>query len=217
MSTEKKKNLVLINPPKSEKHKETSSGVWAFQIDTQENWAYWNEVFSPEECKKIIEIGNKRQLLEASVGGEDKKLIVDKKLRETKISWIYPSEETAFIFRRVTDVMMEINKQYFNFDLFGFAEGFQFTRYDSPDGMYVAHMDKILHATPRKLSLTIQLSSPSDYEGGELMVHTGSSQAMDKSLGKLIAFPSYVMHEVKPVTKGTRYSLVAWLTGPAFK
>ena len=40
---------------------------------------------------------------------------------------------------------------------------------------------------------------------------------LPKEQGKLILFPSYVLHEVKPVTKGERYSLVAWITGPQFK
>jgi PKHD-type hydroxylase len=98
------------------------------------------------------------------------------------------------------------------------AEGFQFTRYDAPTNYYGVHIDKMLNGTVRKLSLTIQLSSPEDYEGGELALYTDKeAQLMLKELGKMIVFPSYVLHEVRPVTKGTRYSLVAWITGKPFK
>ena len=40
---------------------------------------------------------------------------------------------------------------------------------------------------------------------------------MKKEQGTLILFPSYVLHEVKPVTKGERNSLVSWVTGKQFK
>jgi PKHD-type hydroxylase len=80
------------------------------------------------------------------------------------------------------------------------------------------HIDKIFNSTVRKLSLTIQLSSPEDYEGGELALKFGAkANLMPKDLGKMVVFPSYVLHEVRPVTKGTRYSLVAWVTGKPFK
>jgi PKHD-type hydroxylase len=70
----------------------------------------------------------------------------------------------------------------------------------------------------RKLSLTIQLSDPFSYNGGELHLFTGNEPTIiPKEQGKLISFPSYVLHEVTPVTKGERYSLVAWITGPQFK
>jgi PKHD-type hydroxylase len=72
----------------------------------------------------------------------------------------------------------------------------------------------------RKLSISIQLTNPEEYEGGELKLYDGDedkTNVMDKTQGTLIIFPSYVLHEVMPVTKGTRNSLVAWVTGPQFK
>ena len=79
------------------------------------------------------------------------------------------------------------------------------------------HIDKLYKGTIRKLSITIQLSSPQDYEGGDLILHNGEPEKMQKELGKLIVFPSYTLHEVTPVTKGTRYSLVAWVAGKPFR
>jgi PKHD-type hydroxylase len=97
-------------------------------------------------------------------------------------------------------------------------EGFQFTRYDAPNGYYGMHIDKIMNYVVRKLSLTIQLSSPEDYEGGELALQFDKDpKIMPKELGKMVVFPSYTLHEVRPVTKGTRYSLVAWVAGKPFK
>ena len=68
--------------------------------------------------------------------------------------------------------------------------------------------------------MTIQLSE--DYEGGEFEVvrcRKGEVEVdtMDKSMGTVILFPSVLEHRVLPVTRGVRYSLVAWFSGPAFR
>ena len=121
-------------------------------------------------------------------------------------------------FQRVTGIVQSLNQQFFNFNLFGMVEGFQFTRYDAPSGFYGMHIDRYIGGNVRKLSLTIQLSSAEEYEGGELALQFGKEpEIMDKQQGKLIVFPSYVLHEVRPVSKGIRYSLVAWVTGEPFK
>jgi PKHD-type hydroxylase len=190
----------------------TVNASWQFQSDKTQNWAYMDNLFTPEECMAIIAIGNAKLEKATVFGGEDKKDI-----RESQIAWLYGAD-IEFAFRRVTDAVLNINSQFFNFDLFGLAEGFQFTKYDAPTGHYGMHIDKMLNGTVRKLSLTIQLSSPEDYEGGELALQLSKeSDIMPKELGKMVVFPSYVLHEVRPVTKGTRYSLVAWITGKPFK
>jgi PKHD-type hydroxylase len=68
------------------------------------------------------------------------------------------------------------------------------------------------------LSVSIQLTDPSEYEGGDLYLYDeDKGMLMNKSQGTLILFPSFVLHEVTPITKGERNSLVAWITGPNFK
>jgi PKHD-type hydroxylase len=190
-----------------------SYAAWQFYADKTQNWAYMDNLFTPEECAQIIAIGNSK-LEEAKVGGG-----VNKDIRESQITWIYSSNiELKFVFRRVTDAILNLNELFFQFDLFGLSEGFQFTRYDAPADFYGVHIDKMLYGPVRKLSLTIQLSAPEDYEGGELAIYFNKdAEIMPKELGKMIAFPSYSLHEVRPVTKGTRYSLVAWVTGKPFK
>jgi PKHD-type hydroxylase len=187
--------------------------TWPFEIDKCHGWAYANNVFSKEECEKIIKLGESKNLKKALIeNGKE-----EKKIRASKINWIYPDKETAWIYSRLTDTVFNLNKEYFGFKLFGFTEGLQFTKYEAPSGQYVKHIDKMFGGTIRKLSITVQLSDPKDYEGGALeLTLSQKPDIMDKEQGKLIAFPSYVIHEVKAVTKGTRYSLVAWITGDAF-
>lgn len=190
------------------------STVWPFQLDHVEDWAYFQGAFTPDECRKIIEIGNARIVDDSRIRGND----VAPDIRDSKNSWIMPCDDSHWIFRRVTDVIMDLNSKFFKFDLFGFIEGFQFTRYDAPGGKYDQHIDRGLNTWTRKLSFTLQLSDPKDYVGGDLELYYGKEPTVPtKEQGFVVVFPSYVMHRVTPVTKGTRYSLVAWITGPSFK
>lgn len=183
------------------------------EVDNQETWAYAPQVLTPEQCKEVIRIGESLLPKTASTFGG-----TQLEVRDSKVSWIEPSEETIGLFRHMTDVVVNLNTKFFNFDLVGFAEGFQFTKYEAPAGKYDLHIDKAYKGVIRKLSIVVQLSDPSDYEGGDLVIQSGNDPVLvPKQQGFLTAFPSYVLHGVQPVTKGTRYSLVAWLTGPQFK
>jgi PKHD-type hydroxylase len=194
-------------------NEESKNTAWPFQIDSLQTWAYWDSAFTPEECKKIIEIGNKKKLIQGTILHG-----TTSSMRDSKIAWLYPTEELNWVYTRISQIIYDLNKKYFNFELYGFIEGFQFTHYQQPDGKYKKHVDRGLNAFIRKLSLSVQLSDPSSYEGGELLLHEEENPIIvPKEQGKLITFPSYIMHEVKPVTKGERYSLVAWITGPSFK
>ena len=181
--------------------------------DEVENWAYINNFLNPEECEKIIKLGESLLPDIATTLGGNKD-----NARDSKTSWIYPSKESEFIFRKVTDAVNSLNNQFFNFELDVFAEGFQFTKYEAPAGKYDLHMDKAYKPVIRKMSVVIQLSNPNDFEGGDLLLQTSNKpDVMKKEQGHLIMFPSYIVHGVTPVTKGTRYSLVAWISGPQFK
>lgn len=181
--------------------------------DQLETWAYAPQVLTKEQCEQVIKLGESLLPDQAMTAGG-----VCPDVRDSKVSWIQPSQDTEWLFRHMTDVVINLNEQFFKFDLEGFAEGFQFTKYEAPAGKYDVHIDKIYGKNIRKLSIVVQLSSPEGYEGGELCIQTGNEpQIIKKEQGFLAAFPSYVLHGVKPVTEGTRYSLVAWLTGPPFK
>ena len=187
-----------------------------YPTDNVDNWA-WADVFTPEECKEIIDIGNRVALTRATISKSEDQAI-DLSIRDSDVSWLWPKLEHDWIFEKITGATNYLNENYFNFHLSGFAEGLQFTRYVAPTGHYDRHIDKAFQDRIRKLSLTIQLSSPDDYEDGELMLfYDRNTKVMPKEQGRMIAFPSYTLHQVAPVTVGTRYSLVAWLTGEAFK
>lgn len=191
---------------------------WAFEVDRVNNWAYYNGVFTAEECDKIIEHGKSLKTLDAKVGGGDNKEEVDPSIRITTIAWIEPHPDINWMYRKLVDATLGLNKEYFNFELFGFFEKLQFTEYNAPDGNYKQHMDKVFNSVIRKLSIVVQLTDPKEYEGGELKIYSGPNpETMTKDRGTVIAFPSYILHQVEPVTKGQRHSLVGWTLGSNFK
>lgn len=133
--------------------------------------------------------------------------------RRCAVAWLTAED----IMARVWNLLAMINDKYFGFELDG-MEHLQYTLYRQGD-YFSWHMDKGSDSPrPRKLSMTLQLSSPAEYEGGELELNTGSSFALaPNTLGSVVAFPSWILHQVRPVTKGERRSLVVWAGGPSFK
>lgn len=189
----------------------SANASWPLKLDKVHFYSYWQGAFTKEECKKIIQIAKKKGMIKGTTRSKSD-------VRESKISWLYSSDEMEWAFRRVTDMVLDLNERFFNFDIFGLNEGFQFTNYKAPSNKYGKHVDRSSDFIVRKLSISIQLTDPKEYEGGELYLYEDDQGVlMDKKQGTLIMFPSYVLHEVKPVTKGERNSLVTWVTGNQFK
>jgi PKHD-type hydroxylase len=200
---------------------------WWLDVTTNENWAYAHNLFTPEECKKIIEIGTSgtdaSPLTYGNVGdmtGSPEQLKELAKVRRSPIAWIRSDVlDNRWIFERLVHQIKTINDQFFNYDLTD-IQSLQFTSYDAKEkGFYQKHVDMMYKGTgTRKLSLSVQLSDSSDYEGGDLLLHyKNNPDVAFRNQGTATFFPSWMLHEVTPVTKGKRYSLVAWVQGPRFK
>ncbi|NBP15838.1 2OG-Fe(II) oxygenase [bacterium] len=201
--------------------------LWYLDLPkSNENWAFSNKIFTNEELDRIIEIGldttySKHE--KARVGGDtvgDTKGAVDTKLRRGDISWIKSSYiENQWVFKKLTDTVNVINDTFFNYDL-KYIENLQFTMYNGENkDFYSKHIDMGYQTVnTRKLSFSLQLSDPNDYKGGDLVLHYQEKPiVLPKERGTCLFFPSYTLHQVTPVTKGTRYSLVGWVMGPRFK
>lgn len=191
----------------------TQNFSWQFQTDKINLYAYQDNFLSKEECDKIVEIGHSKKL-ELGNTKDNNEL----KTRKSNISWLSPSDNLEWLYRRLTDVITNLNNQFFGFDIFGIQEALQFTNYKAPDGKYDSHTDRSYGMIIRKLSISIQLTDENNYEGGNLeLLQSDKADKMEKTQGKLIMFPSFVQHRVTPVTKGERNSLVIWVTGNNFK
>lgn len=192
--------------------KKSKNTAWSFKVDTVNAYAYWEKAFTPEECDKIIKIGKDKGLIKGGVIGKSK---LD--IRSSQITWLVP-EDLEWVYRKITDIVLSLNDRFFQFDIYGITEQLQFTNYKAPSDNYGKHVDKAQNFPIRKLSVSIQLTDPKKYKGGELYLYDNEQGVeMKKEQGDLILFPSYTLHEVKPVTKGERNSLVAWVTGKQFK
>lgn len=194
--------------------------MWKLKGVVNEPFVFWKDAFTKEECAKIIEMGKNLPMEDGTL--LDETVPVDLDVRKSKTSWIKPNKDSEFIFRRITDIITDLNNQFYGYEL-EYFEDLQFTEYSEDySGHYNCHRDSSYNGAgaTRKLSFTIQLTDPSEYEGGDLVLYHESitdKRVLPKELGNLIAFPSYQLHEVEPVTKGVRYSLVSWVHGPAFK
>jgi len=187
-------------------------GFWSFTGQEAHPWAWHDDVFTPDECDAIIALGNRHKLSAGETGRGVSEY------RQSDIRFLHPNRLTNWVFGRLAAVAMNLNDQFFGFDLTGFGEGIQFTRYTAPGQHYDSHTDMTFQMAVRKLSLVVQLSDPYTYEGGTLEISpSGEPLEMERKQGRVVAFPSWTVHRVLPITEGTRYSLVAWITGPAFR
>jgi PKHD-type hydroxylase len=169
-------------------------------------------IFSPEECRKLV-ADYTPQLQPALV--QDLDQAQSSGIRKSSAVFIFPGESTNWVFGRLALAIEKINDALYGFEISQFREGFQFTRYEVGE-YYGPHYDIGPGAlAERKLSMTVQLSAPEDYTGGELIVYPEFVAAKDQ--GSMTVFPSFMCHDVRPVQTGVRYSLVSWLAGPQFR
>ena len=140
-------------------------------------------------------------------------------IRRSKIVMFGDDRKYSWIYDRVWAAAQECNRQFFCVDLKGVEANVQLARYDSADqGFYDWHTDFAGIRPLRKISVSIQLSRADDYDGGDLeLLYGNQPQRMDRTRGSFIAFPSFLLHRVTPVTRGTRWSLVAWILGARWR
>lgn len=169
-------------------------------------------IFKPEACAEIIKKHSPADWPEGTLRNTNE---IDPDLRQTKSTFLKVQDDPELF-----DMMLAIalkGNEHFQFDL-DFFDAIQLSKYEVGD-FYSWHVDiGPQHAGNRKLSITVQLSAPDSYEGGDLEMggvplKEGGFWAAPRDLGSVTLFPSFMRHRVTPVTKGTRYSLVAWCSG----
>lgn len=185
---------------------------------TLENWTYNDEIFSVEECDKIIEYAETLEEKYAMIGDTDNPINFE--FRKSKVCWILPNNDSYWIFDRMFYYADMMNARFYRFNLVG-CEMMQYTKYKKKKHKYDVHVDyHVDHERQlvRKLSGVLFLSDPSEYEGGKFQIIGKDSiyTTVEQKRGRVIFFPSFFLHRVTPVTSGTRRSLVIWLMGPPF-
>ena len=178
-----------------------------------------NDLFSAEEIKNIKNIGNALTTNRASTFGGHS----NDSVRRGSVAWLPRTEVfNAWVYERLGTIAKRANDELWGFDITGFWEDCQYTTYkgDQEKGdHYGFHLDiDGPVAAHRKISIVVQLTDPSEYEGGDLEILTRETSFWAaKNFGSCLLFPSFCLHKVHPVTKGLRNSLVLWISGPPFK
>ena len=146
--------------------------------------------------------------------------------RQSSVKFFQPDGNNNWIFEKISRTISLINDRYYGFDLTGY-DAVQYTEYGTVGAKYDWHMDTIMGPNKsdkmvqtRKLSMTMPLNDPSEYEGGEFQIQTGLPEeplVVEQKRGTAIIFPSFMLHRVTPVISGVRKSIVVWAVGPKFK
>jgi PKHD-type hydroxylase len=190
-----------------------------FSSPGKDDFCYWENFLDDSDINHILARSEWHNQSDAQIGGGFDGQ-VNKEKRRTNVSWMFPDQDNRHIWEKITNTIWAANRQFFRFDLRGCYEAMQLGVYTEHDqGHYDWHIDSGLetNTVPRKLSMALLLSDPSEFEGGELQImRAGVPESVEQKRGRAWFFPSYLMHRVTPVTKGIRRSLVMWVGGPAF-
>ena len=186
-------------------------------------WKSWvvettTPLFTPDQCRQIIDAGRRLPPQKAQVGMGKPGGGTDTKKRVTTISWI-PFKEMDPMYNQVNQFIQQTNLNHFGFGDIQITEQAQFTEYPV-GGFYDWHMDcdvNMAHEPPvRKISMTVLLNDPLEFEGGDLeLMSPGKFKKLKQ--GHAIIFASFLNHRVAPVTRGVRQSLVMWFGGTPFR
>lgn len=157
-------------------------------------------------------------VLDGAVDGVSR---IDHSLRTSTHNWISTDNWISGIMKSMIE---SANIHYFNYDITKWSDQVQYTVYDGPGSKYQWHTDICVSCLDasivRKLSISLLLSDPSDYEGGEFQLFLSGDSKMKTikpALGDAVIFPSTARHRVRPLKSGKRISLVGWYGGPAFR
>ena len=146
---------------------------------------------------------------------------LDYNIRKSKNLWIATDHWISGMMKHFVEVA---NKSYFNYEIDKWSDKIQYTVYDQEDSHYSWHCDiansHYSHNMIRKLSISLLLSDPDEYEGGEfqiMIMGDKDMKTMKPPMGTAIIFPSTTKHRVRPIKSGKRISLVGWMGGPPFR
>jgi PKHD-type hydroxylase len=179
----------------------------------RQNWQMWSGGLSDTDLSIIFTEALKLNTQSATTFNN-----ADTSVRSSDVAWL--SGNTA-----VQDILWKYvkaaNENAFYCQVENICD-IQFTEYHSnKGGHYDWHIDVNWDGDDfrdRKLSVTVQLSDPSEYEGGGFeFAECQTPDASSRQKGTVLVFPSYLQHRVLPITSGTRKSLVAWFEGPRWQ
>lgn len=176
----------------------------------------WDNIIDRPFCDYILDsIDWDNDGQEAKFKDESGQFVIQPEYRQTKVVWRNALHPVGTLLQSYLRSANE--RAGWNFDIKAY-EDVQIGRYSNA-GHYDWHTDSFSpdqNGFQRKLTAVLLLNDPSEYEGGVLEIKK-EPEAVMKTVGSIVVFPSFLEHRVTEVTSGTRYSAVCWAVGPAFK
>ena len=174
-------------------------------------------IFTEKLCKEIIDLSSTLKKEQGKIYHNDVK-DYDQKRRDSTVSWI-PFNKMQPMYDDLIYLIKKINRNHFGFsNNIQITEKAQVAEY-SKGQFYHWHTDNSIDMNTeppvRKLSMTLLLNDPSEFEGGNLEIAGKNLSPMKQ--GHAAIFASFLQHRVIPVTKGVRKSLVVWFSGEPFR
>lgn len=145
---------------------------------------------------------------------------IEKTKEENYLMNLIPSEKEPMLADSLRKIAKKANEQKYGFNIWYDSDIIQYTTYTSDKQMtYPWHWDSIWFGRPvvQKLTVIVCLTNSNDYDGGELVLSFPTMKPIKLNEGQAIVFPSIVAHQVNPVTRGTRNTLVTWYKGPRWQ
>jgi PKHD-type hydroxylase len=142
------------------------------------------------------------------------------KTNNRDIAYIKPADHSRWLYDLLFPIALEANKQFYHFDIDIVTDPIHYVIYPEDGGHLDWHMDVgAFNVNRRKLAMTVQLSDPNEYEGGDLQIWGGGQEPLSvkRNKGDVTVFPTFLLHRVTPITRGQRKILVFWTGGRAFK
>jgi len=174
-------------------------------------------IFTVKLCKEIIDLSSTLKKEQGKISHKEKKEVREQIHRRATINWI-PFNKMQPMYDDLIYLIQKINRNHFGFSNIQITEKAQVSEY-SKGQFYHWHTDSTIdmdrEPPVRKLSMTLLLNDPSEFEGGNLEI-AGKNMSHMKQ-GHAAIFASFLQHRVTPVTKGVRKSLVVWFGGEPFK
>ena len=130
----------------------------------------WKNAFNEQEILDIIRLGESLPFNDAGIVNSKDSTIVNTNTRISKTSWINLNNDNNWLYEKIAYLIREVNSDFYRFDVDGLYESFQYTIYESTNkSFYNWHTDIGVYGSrsiTRKISMSLLLSDPNDYEGG---------------------------------------------------
>eukprot|EP01052_Picozoa_sp_SAG31_P027802 SAG31_NODE_2633_length_5345_cov_70.416317_3_plen_392_part_00 len=213
--------LLCIGPARARKARKSFVGESAVDdhVDSDSRALRFAGALTKEECTEVR--GYTGSEVDGRLSGQQKTDSALGAIRSTKLNWLPRDGSNDWLYKRILKIAKVANADpRWSYEALATLENLQLGVYDAdadPPGHYDWHADvgwkpeTDRSAKVRILSLSVQLSTETEYEGGDLQI--GCCSNMSKVQGTAVVFPSFQLHKVYPVTRGTRASLVAWVHG----